>query len=319
MKFTKIDGLDRPVSELILGTTWADPEHQDVFNEIVGTYIENGGSLLDTGRFYGVNGESELCIREWLKANPREKVMITDKCCHPFVKRDGIISDNLRWRVSAEFITEDLEFSLDRVGTDYFDIYMLHRDDVTIPVSELIDRLERHRRDGLIRAYGVSNWSVARTKEAMDYCAENGYQGLCAASVSYSLATVEAPRWKGCVFIDDRTARTYTDMGIPVFSWSSQAAGFFAQKPERLAIKDLSDTYCTDVNYEKLKRAEVLAKKYGCSATNIALSYVLSQGLNMFAVIGPRTKDELLDALSAANIELAPGEIEYLSLRSETL
>lgn len=317
MKSKAVTGLPRPVSEIILGLTWANAERQDIFDEIVDAYIEAGGTLLDAGRFYGKNGECEVCLRRWLEDNPRDKIMLTDKCCHPFTKRDGIISENSRWRVSDEFITEDLEFSLDRVGTEYFDLYLLHRDDENVPVSELMDRLEVHRREGRIKAYGVSNWQIQRVKEATDYCADRGYQGLSAVSVSYSLATVSRPRWRGCVFIGDETARLYTEMGIPLFSYSSQGAGFFSQRPDRLALKDLNDSYCSEINYDKLNRANELAQKLGCSATNIALAYILSQGLNLFAIIGPRSADDLLDSIRASGIRLSEGEIEYLSLRAD--
>lgn len=317
MKCKTVMGLPLPVSEVILGLVWANSERQDIFDKTVSAYIDAGGTLLDCGRFYGKNGESEVCLRRWLANNSRDKIMLTDKCCHPFIKRDGVVDPNSRWRVSAEFITEDLEFSLDRVGTDYFDLYLLHRDDENVHVSELMDRLELHRREGRISAYGVSNWHVGRAKAAIDYCAEKSYQGLSAVSVSYSLATVERPRWKGCVFIGDDTARLYTEIGLPVFSYSSQGAGFFSQRPERLAIQDLSDSYRTETNYEKLSRATELAREHGCSATNIALAYILNQGLMMFAIVGPQSMDDLADSIKATEIRLNADEIEYLSLRGE--
>jgi len=278
MKTMNIGNLRLPVSKLILGVTWADSSKQEHFEEIANAYVEAGGTLLDIGRFYGVNCEAEVCVREWLKhSGLRDKVMISDKACHPFVRRNGYFDDNSRWRVSPEMITEDLEYSLDRMDLDYFDLYFLHRDDVNVPVGDLMDRLEAHRLEGRIRAYGVSNWRIPRIREAMDYCKTHGYQGITVSSPSYGLATVTQSRWKECIYIGDNEAKEYHEMGMPVFSWSAQGAGFFAQQPNRLALPDLYKAYCTDTNFEKLRRATRIAEEKGVSATNIALAYVLNQ------------------------------------------
>ena len=318
MKYIEVKGISEPVSQIVLGVTWADPTNQELFDQITDTYVSCGGNVIDAGRFYGAHGEAEVCIREWLKKEGnREKVLIMDKCCHPFVKRNGFFDENSRWRVSAELITEDLEFSLDRIGIDYFDLYLMHRDNEDIPVGELMDRLELHRKEGRIRAYGVSNWRKERVAEAVAYCEEKGYHGISLSSPSYSLATIINARWKGCVYIGDEEAKWYTQQNIPIFSYSAQGAGFFGQLPERLKLKDLSDAYVTPVNIEKLKRATELANEKGVSATNIALAYILNQGLLIAAVIGPRKVETLLDSIAAADIILTQKEIEYLSLRSD--
>lgn len=187
----------------------------------------------------------------------------------------------------------------------------------SIPVGELLDRLEKHRKEGLIRAYGVSNWRLPRVREAIAYCKEHGYQGLSASSPSYSLATVTESRWKECIYIDDSEAAQYNDLALPIFSWSSQGAGFFAQIPGRLALPDLNKAYCTDTNFEKLRRATEIAEEKGVSATNIALAYVLNQGYRIAAILGPRTKEEMRDSAAAAEITLSSADVEYLSLRSD--
>lgn len=149
-----------------------------------------GGNTFDTGRFY--SGEkSEIVLADWLRRNrnKREDLVITSKACHHYVDENNMHHME-KSRVSAAYITEDLEFSLNPQQLDYFDLYMMHRDDVDAPVGKLMDRLERHRREGKIRAYGVSNLSLERLQEAQAYCERKGFQGIFFNSPGFSLATV---------------------------------------------------------------------------------------------------------------------------------
>lgn len=314
MKYINVMGLPKPVSELVMGTLFGDTKQQELFNDVMNAYVEAGGNILDTGRFYGACTESEVCIREWLHAYPemRSKIMIMDKCCHPFINRKGYYGPDSRWRFSGEFVTEDLEYSLDRMDVEYMDLYMPHRDKEDVPVGEIMDRLERHRKEGKIIAYGVSNWRIPRVEEAVKYCKEHNYQGLSMSSPSYSLATMPETCWKSTIYINDEQARYYTDqLDMPIFSWSSQGSGFFAE------AADTNQIYTSDANAEKMKRAKELATKHGVSALNIALAYILNQGLKIAAIVGPRQKSEVLNSVAATDIKLTSADIEYLSLRSD--
>ncbi len=320
MEYMKIKGLGMEASKLVLGTAWADPENQAHFDEIADAYLAGGGNVLDCGRFYGVECAAEVALRKWLeKSGKRSQVIIIDKCCHPYAYRDKR-QDSSRWRVSPELITEDLIFSLDRMGTDYFDLYLIHRDNPLVPVADLMDRLERHRREGRVKAYGVSNWTMDRIKQAVDYCAQMGYQGLSVDSPSYSLATVENPRWINTVYINDAQAAQHGEIDLPIFSWAAQASGFFAGVfNEDNAPDFMRKTYFSADNFEKLRRAQELAKKYGVESINIALAYVVSQPFPVAAIVGPANVRELESCCKAAEIRLTAEELDYLSLRSDSL
>ncbi|MGI5911845.1 MAG: aldo/keto reductase [Syntrophomonadaceae bacterium] len=318
MDYLKVKGLSKPVSKIIMGTAWFHLGDENEIDEMLDIYINEGGNVLDTGRFYG-NGTSEGLLYKWLRrSGKRDQVYIMDKCCHPFIDRSGK-HHPIRWRVSPEFITEDLIYSLNNVGVDYFDLYLMHRDDPKIPVAELMDRLEQHYREGLIKAYGVSNWQLPRIKEAMEYCDRMGYYGLSVNSAAYSLATVKVPRWPGCVYGDDQYAKWHKENDLPLFAWGSQGAGFFAgiYPTDGTAPRDIQEAYFTDENFEKLRRCQELGAEKGLEPINIALAYVLSQAVPVAAIIGSRSKDELYSSLNVFKVKLTPAEIEYLSLRSD--
>jgi aryl-alcohol dehydrogenase-like predicted oxidoreductase len=320
LDYIKIKGLDQLASALVLGTAWGDPDDQAHFDAMLEAYLEHGGSVIDCGRFYGAECAAEVALRRWLeRSGKRERVIIIDKCCHPYTFRDKS-QDISRPRVSAEFITEDLTFSLDRVGTDYFDLYLMHRDDLSVPVAGLMDRLEQHCREGRIKAYGVSNWSLPRIRESVGYCARMGYQGPSADSPSFSLATVDRPRWRNTVYIGDAEAARRAELDLPVFSWAAQASGFFSGTYHEDNAPDfMRETYFSEINFEKLRRAEALAKKHGADSINIALAYVLSQPFPVAAVVGPASVDELLSCCRASKLKLSGPELDYLSLRRDNI
>ena len=126
----------------------------------------------------------------------REEVVILDKGAHTPV---------LEWPLAVytectpEAVTKQHYESLDRLRTDYVDIYMLHRDDPSVPAGEFIDVLNRHISRGTIRAIGASNWSLERVAEANAYAAAHGLQGFGAMSNQLSLARMEHPVYPGAI------------------------------------------------------------------------------------------------------------------------
>jgi aryl-alcohol dehydrogenase-like predicted oxidoreductase len=109
--------------------------------------------------------------------------------------------------------------------------------------------------------------------------------------------------------------------------WSTLAQGFFSGRFRRDNLDQLTDpydklaaeAYGSEENFQRLDRAEALAKARGLKIPQVALAYVLSQPLNVFALVGPRTPAEVKDNAPAAEIRLTPEEIAYLELRSDTL
>lgn len=318
MEYLEIPGAGR-VSKLFLGTAWFEAARSDEIFDTLDAYIELGGNVIDTGRFYG-GGQAEHVLREWLASrgflDARPNLLIVNKACHHYVDEDNVHYPE-PGRVNPECLTEDLEHSLENMKQKYFDIYLLHRDDLAEPVEGLIDRLEKHRREGKIKAWGVSNWTLPRIEAAMDYASRAGYRQMSVNSPSYSLATAGVPRWKGCVYAGDDYADWHREKGIVLLAWAPQAAGFFAEVYGESPPEDVRRTYYLPENLEKLQRSRVLAAERGVSPTNIALSYIFNRGLPVAASIGARSRAELNDTLRGL-VRLSPDEVDWLGLRIDS-
>ena len=108
----------------------------------------------------------------------------------------------------------------------------------------------------------------------------------------------------------------YQKHQFPVFAWSSQASGFFTGRyaPDVHTNEDVERIFYSDQNWERLRRAKETGEAHGVSANTIALSYVLHQPFPLYALIGPRTLQELNSSMLAIDIKLSADELRYLEV-----
>jgi aryl-alcohol dehydrogenase-like predicted oxidoreductase len=311
MKYLPFAPLERQLSRLVLGTMVLSPERMDLTGALVETFLELGGNVVDTAHIYN-GGNSERALGRWLGATGRrQELVILDKGAHHNADRR---------RVTPEDITTDLRDSLARLQVETIDLYLLHRDDPSVPVGPVVEALNEHRRAGRIRAFGGSNWSPARLDEANAYAAAHGLEGFCASSPHLSLARPNGTIWDGCLdACDPATQQWYARSGIPLFAWSSQARGFFSGRfaPDRRDDATIVRVYYSDANWERLRRAtELGVRRGGYSPTQVALAWVLHQPFATFALVGPHSVDELRASVDALALELTPDEVGWLNLES---
>ncbi|MBA2482647.1 MAG: aldo/keto reductase [Planctomycetes bacterium] len=304
MRYGRIRGVDKPVSRLVMGVDNQNtmPHAAAMFDD----FFERGGNCFDTAHVYGP--VREKLLGQWVaNRGVREQVAIIVKGAH---------TPNC----NPKDLDAQLERSLGHLQTAYADIYMMHRDNLDIPVSEFVDCLNRHITAGRVRAYGGSNWSVERVDQANAYAAAKGLIGFSVLSNNFSLARmVEAP-WGGCIAASDPASRTWLSThDVALLSWSSQARGFFTERahPSIRSDEELVRCWYSDDNFERKRRVEELARTLGVLPINVALAYVLCQPFATYALIGPRLLSETRTTWPALGIELTPGQVRWLNLEIE--
>jgi aryl-alcohol dehydrogenase-like predicted oxidoreductase len=305
MEFLSIAGLPRACSRLVLGSVEFSPSRQRLTDELLDAFVALGGTLVDTAHVYN-GGDSERALGDWLKRHQDGSgLMILGKGAHP---------DRSGSRVRPDVIAQDLMESLERLQVSAIDLYMLHRDDVKVPVGEIMDALNEQVAAGRVRVLGVSNWTPERIDEANQYANRRGLKPLAASSPNLSLAKPREPRWAGCVSVDDAQRDWYQMRQFPLFSWSSQAGGFFTGRfsPNTLDDPEMVRTYYTDANWARYHRAGVLAQSKQVDANQIALAYVLRQPFPTAALIGSASVDELASSAKALSVSLTAEEVRWL-------
>ena len=317
MEYGNVPGSSKRFSRLVQGTMMLSLAERDQSFRLLDDVFTLGCNTFDTAHVYD-GGNCERALGAWLRDRMlREHVVIIGKGAHP---------DGERQRVTPADIAADLDDSLARLQTDSIDLYLLHRDDPSVPVGEIVEALNEHQRAGRIHSFGGSNWSVERIQAANAYAEARGLVPFAASSPNFSLAEQVKPPWTGCVSIGGpagKPARAwYVASQMPVFSWSSLAGGFFSGRftPSNLDQFDsyfdrvCVDTYCYEANFTRLERARMLAEQKGMTVPQIALAYVLNQPLNMFALVGCRTGAEFAENVAAGHLRLSPDEIAWLGL-----
>jgi len=307
MEYINIQGLDKPVSRLIKGSDYFVHEKYELAAANLDAYLAIGGNAVDTAHIY-CGGQSEEVLGRYMKERGnRDKWVILTKGAHPSAGRS---------KVSKQDLDSDIAISFERLQTDYIDLYALHRDDTSVPVSEIIDALNVYIANGSIKAIGVSNWTCERIAEANQYAEQNGLVGFTFNSPNLSLAKPNEPFWAGCISIDEESGKWHERTQMPVLSWSSQARGFFTGRfsPEVRDNADLVRVFYSDANWERLSRAQQLAEQKQATAIQIALAYVLNQPYPTCALIGAQNAAELASCDDGSRIKLTEQEIAWLDL-----
>ena len=311
----KAPGMEAKVSKIVLGTAnFGTRQDQKLSFELMDYYLNAGGNCLDTARRYGY-GESEKMIGRWLKERGnRHEIFISSKGAHP-VGENKYIS-----RLSRADIDLDLEQSLTDLGTDYIDLYFLHRDEVSRPVSDIMETLDRHVKSGKVRAIGASNWSVERIEEANRFALENGLTPFSASQIQWSLATA-TPKQLGDDTLQTMTPdayQWYLKEQMPVFSFSSQAFGFFTlysaygtdrpvQPKEHRWGKML-----TEENRHRTLNIQKLSRETGASISALVLAYLTSNPVITYPIIGCGSMNTLRDSLAQPDVTLTQEQIRFL-------
>ncbi len=306
MSTIRIQGVDKPVTRLIMGSMMLHVDRMEHASELLDAYVAAGGNAFDTAHCYGPAGMK--AIGRWMRErNNRESLAIIGKGAHPY--GDGP-------RMTRSFMEQDLDESLACLQTDHVDVYMLHRDDPDTPVGYILESLNELLASGRCRALGVSNWTTARLEEANAFAASRGLIGFACNSPNLSLAKPNEPRWHGCVSADADYIAWHRQSRLPLLSWSSQAGGFFTGRfsPDKLDDPEAVRVYYSEANWERLRRARQLAESKGCDANQVALAYVLGQSFPTCAIIGPNSPEELRSSLQGLGIALSAEEAAWVDL-----
>ncbi len=301
----------KSADRIIQGTAQLSPLAQAQANALLDDVVAAGATTFDLAENYG-GGKSEALFGNWLaERGNRDDLFIITKGAHPYGGRG---------RVTRADIEADVTGSLERLGCGFVELYLLHRDDESVPVGEVVDVLHGLKARGLVSAYGLSNWRSERIAAANEYAEANGYEPVRASSPHFSLAVPTESPWPGCVSVSgpDGTAERafYAAAGLPVLAWSSLAMGYFvAPEPGATTAVGLNEAvrvFDTRANAARRARAAELGARLGLSAPQVALLYVLSQPFDTHAIVGCRSGDEYRELRALAERRLAAAEVGWL-------
>ncbi len=320
MQYDSIDGLDKKISKLIMGN-----DNQIYFDEAAKLWdhwFEVGGNAFDNAFVYG-DGSMEKLLGEWhRKRNNLKDLVIIAKGAHtPFC--------------DPKNLSEQLTESLDRLQIESADIYIMHRDNIDIPVDEFVDVLNEEKNKGRIKIFGGSNWTLERFIEANYWAEKHKKSKFSILNNNLALCKMINPLWNGCVSSNDsKILKFLEDTQTAHLSWSSQGRGYFL--PDKIT-KQIEDKITEDEsswrqpgehssgpiscfesldNKERKSRVFELASKLNFDPQNIAGAWPISLNFPSFALIGPRIISEIDSSLKNLDVNLTKKQVDWLNLNN---
>ncbi len=299
------------VSKLCLGAmmfgSWGNPDHDESVR-IIHRALDAGINFVDTADVYS-GGESEEIVGKALAAGRRDRVVLATKA-HGRMGDDANEQGN-----SRRWLIRECENSLRRLGTDYIDLYQIHRPDPATDIDETLGALTDLIKAGKICYAGSSTFPPSQIVEAQWDAQRRGRERFVCEQPPYSILVrgIEAEVLPVC--------QRY---GMGVIAWGPLASGWLSgryrqgsdlpasHRSDRLPLRfDLS----LPGNQAKLDAAEklaVLAEQAGLSLIQLALAFVTSHPAVTSAIIGPRTMEHLESQLAAADVELSPDLLDKI-------
>lgn len=314
-EYGEIEGVGKKISRIFLGTAISPFLDGKEADDLLDQMYELGINAFDSARGYGL---SERVLGRWVKHKKnREEVVILTKC--------GNATPTGTVHIDRAVMTNELKQSLSELGTDYVDILLLHRDDVNTSIAEYLETFNDFVREGIIKSFGVSNWTVDRIQEANAYAAEHGLCPFSLSSPNFGLAEQVNDPWGGnCVTISGQGNKEvrdwYSRTNMPVLAYSALGRGFFSGRFEAgdyETAKSVLDAYAQKgymypVNMERLERCQILAEKRSCSVAQVAMRYIFSHSMNVFAVVSTTSPDRMKLNIEAAKLRLSEKEVIFL-------
>src|SRR3954465_13646656 len=289
------------VSKLCLGTmmfgAWGNPDHDDSIR-VIHRALDAGINFVDTADVYS-DGESEEIVGKALKGR-RDDVVLATKFFMPMGEDPNRRGGSRRWIVRA------VEDSLRRLGTDYIDLYQVHRPDSAVDVEETLGALTDLVRQGKVRSIGSSSYSGSQIVEAQWTARERHLERFRTEQPPYSLLAR---------LIELDVLPTAQRHGMGILTYSPLSGGWLSgtwtadSSPTSPARRRLAKRFDMSLpeNQRKLEAVEQLAQvanDAGVSMIELAIAFVVNHPGVTSAIIGPRTLEQLDSQLPAADVAL---------------
>jgi len=269
-------------------------------------YSSHAGNFIDTADMYNqwveghVGGESESVIGSWMKKrNNRQSMVIATK----------VSKMDTRPGLSAKNIFAACEESLNRLQTDYIDLYYSHSDDETVSLEETLGAYAQLIAQGKVRYIAASNFTPARLRESIKFSEDNNIPAYVAVQDLYNL--VDRKSYEG------EMSEAVADLGISNIPFYGIARGFLSGK-YRPGVTEVDSKraagateYATDKNYAVITTMDEVAKNHNVSLSAVALAWLRAQRSVSVPIASARTVEQVEEIVQV--VELSVEEVEKLN------
>ncbi|MET0694520.1 MAG: aldo/keto reductase, partial [Propionibacteriaceae bacterium] len=308
MEYVRLGSTGLRVSRIALGCmSYGDPGfHQWTLDEEASQpffrqAVELGITFWDTANGYGGGTSEEFVGRAVSTYARREDIVLATKVHNKM--HDGPGGSGL----SRKAILEQLDASLRRLGTDYIDVYYIHRFDDQVPVEETMEALHDVVKAGKVRYLGASSmwaWQFAKMQHAADL---GGWTRFVAMENQYNLLKREEER---------EMLPMCADLGVGCVPYSPLGKGRLARPwgadTRRGSVDQVAKSFDLDVDQPVVEAVQAIAAEHDTSMAKIAMAWVLSKAVVTAPIVGATKGHHLTDAVAALDVTLSDEEVRRL-------
>lgn len=312
MNKNRINNTDLEIAPINLGGNvfgWTLDETKSF--EILDKFVEGGFNFIDTADTYpwwinGTGGLSESIIGKWLKERGhREHIIIATKV--------GSETKEHTFDISKKHILKSVDESLQRLQTDYIDLYYTHFDDDKTPVEETLEAYAEVIKAGKVRYIAASNLSPARIIESFEAAEKNGLPKYVALQPHYNL--VEREKY------ETEYATLANQYNLSVFPYWALASGFLTGKYR--SVNDLSKSargggakqYLNEKGFAVLAALDKVAAKHHSQPATVALAWLLAQPHIAAPIVSATNNSQLQTIFSAPLLQLDAEDLAWLDIK----
>jgi aryl-alcohol dehydrogenase-like predicted oxidoreductase len=286
---------------------WGNPDHDESIR-IIHRALDAGINFIDTADVYS-RGESEEIVGKALAGGKRDHVVLATKVHGTMGDDPNQFGNSRRW------IIKEVESSLRRLGTDWIDLYQIHRPEADTDIDETLGALTDLVRAGKVRYIGSSTFPASQIVEAQWVAERRSRERFVCEQPPYSILVRE---------IEKDVLPAARRHGMGVIPWSPLAGGWLSgryRKDAEIPTSSRADRIparydlSTPENQRKLEAADALARlaeESGHTLIEMALAFVIRHPAVTAAIIGPRTMEQLESQLTAAEVELSDDVLDRI-------
>jgi aryl-alcohol dehydrogenase-like predicted oxidoreductase len=311
MQFRTLGRSDIEVAPLAFGGNvfgWTADEATSF--ALLDAFVDAGFNLVDTADVYsrwahnGEGGQSETIIGKWFaKSGKRDRVVLATKA--------GMEMGPGRKGLSKEYIRQAIDASLERLQTDYIDLYQAHADDESVTQGETLEAFTDLVRAGKVRIIGASNFSATRLRSALDVSASLGLARYETLQPEYNLYDREA--------FERGLQQACVDERVGVISYFSLASGFLTGKYRSdadiaaRARKGMLQKYFNPRGMRILDALDRIASDLNATPAQVALAWIMAKPAIVAPIASATSLDQLKDLVAAASLRLDAAAMRTLN------
>lgn len=313
MRYIKLDD-DIRISNIGLGTMmFGSKVLEDEAKKRMDDFYNFKGNFFDTANIYGRSndnssqaGDSELILGQWIKSRGnRDKVIIATKVGFPY--------NDVDYGTSRRKIIEEVDKSLQRLGTDYIDLYYLHTDDRDVEMEESLETLQDLIKVGKIRSIGASNFTAWRLQKADSICEANGWKKFSCIQQRYTYLRPKVDSiFNGQRYVNQDLEDYIKSSNKVLISYCPLVKGAYSNRNKEFLVQ-----YKSVDSQERLKALDHIANKYEISVSTLVYYWLMNNPNPAIPLVAPSNEEQWNEVKKIFDLQLEKEDLDYLTESGE--